>query len=48
MPKKEPKKEKYVNLYEARWVGYHSLLVLGVWIIAACTVTALFTGWGIW
>lgn len=32
--------------YEARWVGYHVLLCLGVWGIFACTFVAMFRGWG--
>ncbi len=32
--------------YQTRWTFYHTLLVIGVWGIWACTMIALFHGWG--
>lgn len=32
--------------YEARWCGYHTVLCLGVWVIALCCLYAIFNGWG--
>ena len=32
--------------YEARWVGYHVILCIGLYGTFACTLYALFFGWG--
>ena len=32
--------------YEARWVGYHTGLCVGVWGILLCTLWGVLFGWG--
>lgn len=43
MPMTEKEKQKR---YEARWVGYHIALCVGVWGILATTIWAVIFGWG--